>query len=239
MSRRRLFRDWHRWLGIGVTGFLVLLVATGVALNHSSFLRLNDTNIQSGWLLDWYGISGLNESAFSYRIDDRWATAGNGWIFLDTMPVASGLDEIVGVVKTTSLIVAASQNEILLFSPDGELVERYFPAFASGPITALGLADGNAVLAIGERQFRADDNVADWSGFTGQVVWPESSAVPAYLRSDLNRHLRGDGLPLYRILLDLHSGRFFADQGPLFVDMVALTLIILNFLGLWLWWSRR
>lgn len=239
MNRRRLFRDWHRWLGIGVTGFLLLLVVTGVALNHAGLLRLNETNIRSGWLLDWYGIKGLDEGALSYRIGEQWVTAGSGWVFLDAKPVTSGLGEIVGVVKTDLLIVAASQSEVLLFSSQGELVEQYFPAFASGPISAVGVADGNAVLAIGQRLFRADENMANWSGFTGQVLWSESSAVPEHLQADLNRHLRGDGLPLYRILLDVHSGRFFADQGPLIVDIVALTLIILNVLGLWLWWSRR
>ena len=50
---------------------------------------------------------------------------------------------------------------------------------------------------------------------------------------------RGSGVPLHRIVADLHSGRFMGPVGPYVMDAAALTLILLAGSGFILWRRRR
>ena len=49
---RLLLLRWHRRLGVGIAVVLVMLVVTGIILNHSSELQLD----QSGAHLRWCGM---------------------------------------------------------------------------------------------------------------------------------------------------------------------------------------
>jgi uncharacterized iron-regulated membrane protein len=42
-----------------------------------------------------------------------------------------------------------------------------------------------------------------------------------------------------RVILDLHSGRFFGKLGPWLFDIAALLLILLSLSGAWIWLKRR
>ena len=46
---------WHRRLGLSTFVVLIFLAISGFALNHSPGLKLNQINLSSNWLLDWYG----------------------------------------------------------------------------------------------------------------------------------------------------------------------------------------
>ncbi|MEK9766944.1 MAG: PepSY-associated TM helix domain-containing protein, partial [Thalassolituus sp.] len=45
-------------------------------------------------------------------------------------------------------------------------------------------------------------------------------------------------ISLQRIVLDIHSGRWFGSWGIWMMDLAAVVLILLSISGLWLWWSR-
>jgi uncharacterized iron-regulated membrane protein len=44
---------------------------------------------------------------------------------------------------------------------------------------------------------------------------------------------------LERLLLDLHSGKILARVGPVLMDAVGVTLIVLSLLGLSMWFRRN
>ena len=50
---------------------------------------------------------------------------------------------------------------------------------------------------------------------------------------------RGSGLPVERVLLDLHSGRIFGKPGVYVVDAAAILFLVLAASGVWLWGKRR
>jgi hypothetical protein len=64
----------------------------------------------------------------------------------------------------------------------------------------------------------------------------KTAALPEALREQIVA--MGGGLELTgaRVLADLHSGRLFGSQGPLFMDLAAAGFIVLALTGLWLWW---
>lgn len=47
------------------------------------------------------------------------------------------------------------------------------------------------------------------------------------------RAFRGEGIPLYRVLLDLHSGRLFGTLGVWIVDAAAVAMLFLTMTGVW------
>ena len=45
-------------------------------------------------------------------------------------------------------------------------------------------------------------------------------------------------LTLDRVILDIHTGRFFGDVGRIVMDVVALTMLLFSFTGVCLWFGR-
>ena len=239
MGVRKSFRFWHRRLGVTVALFAILLSVTGVLLNHAVALRLNEIEVEADWLLSWYGVHGVSDDAVSFRVGDSWVSWANGWTFLDTKPLGRSDSRIVGAARSESLFMIISPRDIQLFTLDGDLVEHFFPAEIDSDIAAVGIAAGAPVIRAGARLYQADESAAIWTPFEGAVSWSEPAPVPNDVLEALNHHLRGDGLPLYRILLDIHSGRFFTGAGPYIMDGAALLLLVLSVTGLWIWWPRR
>ena len=56
LRRRNTLTIWHRRLGLTAALFVLLLATTGLALNHTDGLRLDERYVGAGWLLRWYGI---------------------------------------------------------------------------------------------------------------------------------------------------------------------------------------
>jgi uncharacterized iron-regulated membrane protein len=63
--------------------------------------------------------------------------------------------------------------------------------------------------------------------------------MDAKLERALQNHYRSEVLPLERLLLDLHSGRFFGSAGPWIMDAAAVLLVLLALSGTWIWLRRK
>ena len=96
------------------------------------------------------------------------------------------------------------------------------------------------MLKTAQGDFASEDGLA-WqalsekeSSATNRLVWASEQALPKSLSASLTKSF-SPSLPLERIVLDLHSGRFFGSNGPLVMDTVALLLIILSLSGVWIY----
>ena len=56
LPRKRTILAWHRWLGLASALFLLSLSITGLALNHTEFLKLDQVQVKNSFLLKRYGI---------------------------------------------------------------------------------------------------------------------------------------------------------------------------------------
>jgi uncharacterized iron-regulated membrane protein len=63
--------------------------------------------------------------------------------------------------------------------------------------------------------------------------------LPPELHARIVETWRGAGLPVSRVLADLHSGRLFGKAGVFVMDIVALSVVLLAVTGVWSWWLRR
>ena len=94
-GRSHWSRHLHRWLGLGSLVFVVLLSVTGVALNHSSGLGMDESHIRWSWLLDWYGIEAPAVES-SYAVADHRVTLLGERLYFDQEEIAAGVLGLTG-----------------------------------------------------------------------------------------------------------------------------------------------
>ena len=79
----------------------------------------------------------------------------------------------------------------------------------------------------------------DWDVIINEdIEWSQNITLDNAQKENLRQAFRGKGLNMERVVLDLHSGRFFGSYGIYVMDAAALALLWLSFSGIWVWWSR-
>jgi hypothetical protein len=232
-------RRSHRWLGVGLALFLLLLSCTGIALNHSDDWNLDSNYVSWPWLLDAYGI---RAPALSANFSDREHHAAllGQRLYFDEREIADGVGALTGLIVTGELAMVTSGDRAFVLTMDGELVEQLdVSPRLPGAIERLGRMGERAVISSTGRNFRSDSDLSGfeaWSGSDGDdVAWSRASPLPAPLLISLQDQYRGRGLTIERLLIDIHSGRIVGTVGPLLMDLVALLLIVLSLTGLTMW----
>lgn len=241
MLKARWVRIWHRRLGLTAAAFVLLLSVTGLLLNHAGSLDLDHTKIESPWILDWYGIAGIDETSRAFELGDITVSWAGGWLFVGEAPLIGGAGTLQGAVALEDLIVLATPREIVLATKDGELVERFLPVAFGAEIASIGSTEGRAVARAGENLYSANGDASVWKQIETSddtISWSVEVPIPSEFVPAMNAHLRGEGLPVYRIILDLHSGKFFGKLGVWMMDGAAVLLLILSISGIWIWWPR-
>jgi len=234
---------WHRRLGLGAALFVLILAVTGVALNHTAEFGLDQRYLKADWLMAWYGIEAPAE-AISFAAGSSVVTRLGDRVYLDTLAVEEGVDEVSGAVSVGELVVTAVDGDLLVLTTSGERVERLGrkDRVPSG-LLAVGTDENGALLVRSEDGlFRADDALLAWSPLGADdknVRWSAPSAIDAPMLATLRSDYLARILSLERVLLDLHSGRLFGRYGPWVMDIAAILLLLLAATGVWLWSSRR
>jgi len=234
---------WHRRLGAAVAVVVIALCITGIALNHTEALRLDERYIAAGWLLDWYGI-GVPDTAVSVETAEHEVTLFGDHLYVDGTFIGAPYSKLHGAAATDDYLAIAAGDELLLLTRELELVERLGPADGL-PVDLRLLAttragdfiarDGNGTV------WATDADLITWRALApaGDVPWPHARPAGQDRVAALTVDFRGRILTAEKLMLDLHSGRLFGRYGPWLMDGVALTVLVLSFSGLWLWTRTR
>jgi hypothetical protein len=249
MSRRRRHRlklksfyVWHRYMGVVAALFALVLSVSGLALNHTEELQLDERFINASWLLDWYGIDGA-ETAESYALADHWITLLGDRLYVDNLPLPGHFSELTGAVVLPELLLVIADGDALVLTLQGELVERLgrqngVPA----GIAEVGVRAGRPIVRAAHGLYTSDDALLDWhhtEASNDLVDWSRAGDLPAAQLHALRNNYRSHILPLERVMLDLHSGRILGNWGPWLMDAAAMLLIALALTGSWIWLTRR
>ena len=237
----RLLYRWHRLLGVAVALFILLLAVTGVMLTHSDALGLARHHVTVRPLLAWYGIKTPQHISY-FAAGSHYLSQWDDRLMFDANDIGSETGHLRGAVTHGDEIVVALDDRLLLLLGDGQLLDvldaqsgipRAIQRIGSG-------ANGTVVVEADDGTWLGDSELSHWQpGTAGEVAWSQPATPPEPLRADAEARYLGEGLPLERVVEDLHSGRLFTRHGPWLMDLVALILIFSTLSGLWLWWRNH
>ncbi|MDX2427074.1 MAG: PepSY-associated TM helix domain-containing protein [Xanthomonadales bacterium] len=235
-------RRLHRSFGAGAAIFVLFMVLSGLAINHSNGLGLDQRHVSQSFLLDWYGL-GKPERIDSFAVGDDWLSFAGSQLFLNEKSVAT-ISGGVGAVSSGELLIAAGNDELLLLDHDGNLIERIpWGSIGAASIELIGLHESTVVSVKSAGQlWLADTQLLNWrqaGDASPDPLWANSEFAPDGLQQAITESYRGEGPSLERLLLDLHSGRIFGTIGVLVYDLLALALGFLSISGLVLWFRSR
>ncbi len=241
-KKRQLFRRSHRWVGVSIVVFVILLAVTGILLNHSVDFALDRKHVTWNWLLDAYGIE-VPEPTASFAVDDHRATLLGDHLYFNEHEIDASVASLAGIVRVDPLLLVASGGSVYLYTPNGDLVEAMdLSARLAGDIDAIGTTGGLAVVRSHGIQLRSDPDIATfepWEGAAAEVNWSTESSPAADELDALALAYRGRGITIERVLLDLHSGRIFSVAGKVILDAVGILMIVMSVTGLFLSRARN
>lgn len=233
-SKKPVWWPWHQRLGVGFSAIIVIVVLTGIALNHTGGLRLDERRVTAPWILDWYGMQPDGDPvAFAA---EGWALQWDERIYWNGVLVTSSPEPLKGATAVGAMRVVALTSELLLLSAEGELIERMDAAsLPPGEILAIGRLQDEIYLITSEGRFLSEAELSTWDRYhlAGDFSVAISRPPPSAQRELVLRSYRGEGLTLYRVMLDLHSGRLFGPVGVWIVDAAALAMLFLTMTGVW------
>jgi len=243
MSRRKkpfAFFLWHRRIGLAALIFTLILAVTGIMLNHTEELKLDESTVQSSLILNWYGIN-PEGSPLNFNAGSHWVSQWNDQLFFNGRSLYTHKEKIQGIVKIDNMIAIALQNFVLLIDDKGEIIELLPTGLTSAVKNISSLHHKIILLDTQNNAYISDADFTLWHKTNERVNnWSGTEKLSADKIEILKQAFRGQGLTVERVILDLHSGRIFnARWGIYIMDASAIIMMLLALSGLWIWWSRK
>lgn len=234
---------FHRYFGLFAAVFVVTLAITGIMLNHTDRLRLDDQAVQQGWLLSLYGIA-EPEQGPAFKVGDHWLVQSGKEVYLNETPLPGSAQlALRGGVWQGDVVIVGFEDKLALYSEQGQLIDTLsWDDGADTQLEALGITDEHQVLAKTAADLYQVD--PDFTELTPahipptDIHWSQPDPIPASIEQLLKDHYRGAGLTLERVILDLHSGRLIGFAGVLLMDAAAVLMLVLTLSGIGIWVTR-
>ena len=233
-TRKSLWRflfKFHRYTGLSVAIFIVILTITGILLNHTEELELDSHYVTSRTILDWYGIK-PTEIKIAFKTDKQWIVQIDGQIFLGQQPVLKKSQTLLGIVATDSFYLLGFPDTLILLSPEGGLIEQIRKS-----VTRIAISGGQTVFIESENQiFFSDDGLLTWKKTDQKNInWSQPLKLPENIKQKIRQKSLNRIIPYERLMLDIHSGRFFGQYGGIIMDIAGILFILLAISGGWIW----
>jgi hypothetical protein len=230
-------------MGLAAALIVALLAVTGLLLNHAEQLAFLERPVRSELLLLWYGLSPNGELA-SFPAGRHWAVGLERGIYVDGRYVAAVEAPLIGAAPLDGFLVLATRDSLLLVSADGaaNLIDRLQSESLPGELRRIGRgADGQLRVEAADRIHRADRDLLSWGAVDPYepVRWSAAAELSPEQHRAVLASFRGEGLPLGRVIADLHSGRILGSFGYLLMDGAALLLLLLAGSGFYSWRCSR
>ena len=230
----------HKFTGIAVCVFLIHLSITGIFLNHTEDLGLDEKYTASPMILALYNIS-IPSQKESFLVDNVFISRFSDQVFMNNQPIIKSESPIMGVAFSNQILTIAFQNEIVLVTQDGELIER-ITSTSELPenIQKLGVSQDILFLKTSDQVWQSSDQAQAWelsdSNFND---WSNEVAMPDEQIKQIEMYFSGKGVSLEQFFLDLHNGNIIKNFGKWFLDLIAIFLLLLSISGIWIWLRKR
>jgi hypothetical protein len=230
----------HKFTGIAVCIFLIHLSITGIFLNHTEDLGLDEKYTASPIILSLYNIS-IPSQEESFLVDNIFISRFGDQVFMNNQPIIKNESPIMGAAFSNQILTIAFQNEMVLLTQEGELIERITSA-AELPknIQKLGVSEDILYLKTPDQLWQSSDQAQAWefsgSGFNN---WSNEVVLSDQQTKQIEMYFSGKGVSLEQFFLDLHNGNIIKGFGKWLLDIIAIFLLLLSISGIWIWLKKR
>ena len=230
----------HKFTGIAVCVFLIHLSITGIFLNHTEDLGLDEKYTASPMILALYNISIPNQKE-SFLVNDIFISRFGDQVFMGNQPIIKNENPITGATLSNQVLFIAFPNEMVLLTQEGELIER-ISSTAELPenIQKLGVSEGILYLKTPNQLWQSSDQAQAWelsdSNFND---WSNEVIMPDQQTKQIEMYFSGKGVSLEQFFLDLHNGNIIKGFGKWLLDIIAIFLLLLSISGIWIWLKKR
>jgi len=228
----------HKFTGIAVCIFLIHLSITGIFLNHTEDLGLDEKYTASPMILALYNIS-MPSQEESFLVDNIFISRFGDQVFMGNQPIIKSESPIMGAAFSNQILAIA--NEMVLLTQEGELIER-ISSTAELPenIQKLGVSEGILYLKTPNKLWQSSDQAQAWelsdSNFND---WSNEVIMPDQQTKQIEMYFSGKGVSLEQFFLDLHNGNIIKGFGKWLLDIIAIFLLLLSISGIWIWLKKR
>ena len=234
----------HRRIGLVVIWLVLWLATTGILLNHSHDLNLDEIPLKSAWLQKLYGLES-EPPAMAYPMGQGWLLALPGAYYLEGRIIPADYGTLVGGVKIKSLSLLVTNESVVVFDQQGDVLEvqGVFHGL-EGEFLKVGLHQELPILKTSKGYYLASANLLEWKPFFeshAEVNWSVLKPTPEALLNKIRglEHKNQPVVSLEKFILDFHSGRLFGRLSWLFMDIFALLLIAGSISGFVIWFKLR
>ena len=224
---KRTLRKQHKWIGIGITFFILMFCVSGILLNHRSLIK--NVDISRKYLPNNYKYENWNGGLLrgTLALDNKVLLYGNGGIwetdsaasffadFNKGLPKGADNQQIRNVIKTDN-------GKIMAVSPFA--LYRYGEHEAWHEVE-LPLADDEKLTDIASH---GDTLVVLSRSYAYISLHPYINFKRIQLNTPQDYK---DRVSLFRTVWLLHSGELFGVTGRLAVDIIAVILVLLCITG--------
>lgn len=235
----RTVRHWHARLGAFAALFFILMVVSGLALNHTTALQLNQRTVSTPWLMAWMGLRTELPSQ-GYLVGEQYLVSTDEKTLLGNKRLGKVRSMVLGAVAWNGMVAVTDHNTLYLYDPQGNLVDHMSAEnLPQQVLSGLGLMGDALVLKTAKGDFKTADAL-HWQSLSvaeetaKNLKWSVPSSLPSTMNVVLNTNF-APSVSLERVILDVHSGRMFGRYGPLLMDAVAIILLGLAISGVWMY----
>ena len=234
---------WHRSIGLFAAIFVLILVGSGIALNHGNEWGIDHAPLPVS-LLGLYGVD-VEVPVKGYQVENHWIAETGEQLYIDGQPRGVCESPLAGAVRMGEgdelEIAALCQNGLAFYTAEGELIEKA----GENPDLMFRMARPTSqgeLLAQGkEAEYLFNIDSFEWDRLAAdsqQPQWLVPETMPARVVEVIESNFAVAEITWERFMLDLHSGRILGSAGVWFVDFMALCIGILAISGVWLRLSR-
>lgn len=234
----------HRHIGLLAVWIVLWLAITGILLNHTDDLNLDDVRLQSSWLMKLYELDSAPISD-GFPLNEQWLVALPDAYYLGGHVIQENHGTLVGGLVFQEMFLLLTAESLVLLDKQFEVIEVQgeFHGLA-GTLQQIGIHDGTPIVKSSEALFVASNDVTEWGVVSiaeYDVQWQLAKPLPKHLIAEI-KSLDGFGAPavsLEKVLLDLHTGRLFGSLSWFVLDLFALLLITGALSGFLIWIRLR
>lgn len=233
----------HKFVGVLLSLWLLLMVLTGILLNHTNDFKLDQIPIQSKFLLSFYGVSPPS-SGHTYKIDSHRSLHQFGETLFFNEKKMNGvplIKETMLICKNENMVIIYWPDYFALFTLDGELIESKNIETNLNAKQIGTDVNGQFYLKAKGTLYEIDSDALNYTAshmIESEINWAETEPLSEDRIDLFSQHISYDGLTYERLIIDIHNGNILGGFSKYIVDLLSILFMLLIFSGVYIWYKK-